>query len=154
MHPFMKRQGSKNHIWHEGSKFWPLNLKVLDKISVCEWFSDYFLIKHKFLHIYCKFLPDSKIQIDDREDDLRLKAEFSVITVISEYQDFLTMKTFMGFLMLIFVISTHGSINKHMFYMDLKKKNFSWSLWGTPGSKIFFVSFLKIDLWNMFRVHI
>ena len=154
MHPFMKRQGSKNHIWHEGSKFWPLNLKVLDKISVCEWFSDYFLIKHKFLHIYCKFLPDSKIQIDDREDDLRLKAEFSVITVISEYQDFLTMKTFVGFLMLIFVISTHGSINKHMFYLDLKKKIFSWSLWGTPGSKNFFVSFLKIDLWNMFRVHI
>jgi len=56
--------------------------------------------------------------MDDREDDARLKAEFSVITVISEYPDFLTMKTFMGFLILIFVISTHGSINEHIFYLD------------------------------------
>ena len=62
---------------------------------------------------------------------VRLKSEFLAITVISEYQDFLTIKTFMDFLILIFVISTSDSISEHTFYLSKRKKNFR-DPWGGP----------------------
>ena len=69
---------------------------------------------------------------------VRLKAEFLAITVISECQDILTIKAFIGFLILIFVISTLDSIDEHTFYMNKNKKIFSRSPWGTTDPKIFF----------------
>ncbi len=64
--------------------------------------------------------------------------------VISEYQDFVTIKTFMDFLILIFVINTSDSISENTFYLSKRKKFFSWSLWGTTGPKNFFRAGTKL----------
>jgi hypothetical protein len=60
----------------------------------------------------------------------------------------------MGFLMLIFVISTPDSIDKHTFYLNQKKNFFSWYLWGTPGPKKIFSSFFRINPQIMIRTHV
>jgi len=66
---------------------------------------------------------------------------------------FLNEQTFMDFLMLIFVISTPDSIDKHRFYLNQKKK-ILWYLRGTPGTKNFFSSFFRTDHQIKIRIHV
>jgi len=74
---------------------------------------------------------------------VRLKSEFLALTVISEYQDFLTIKTFMDFLILIFVISTSDSISEHTFYSSKRKKNFFVIPVGDHRSQNFFFELVQ-----------